>query len=40
MENRQLSSLVRLLQIITAAMIMGILGFAIVTLLIVNWESA
>jgi hypothetical protein len=39
MENRQLSSLVRVLQIISAAMIMGIVGFAIVTLLIVNWDK-
>ncbi|MFM7561445.1 MAG: hypothetical protein ACKO81_00265 [Planctomycetota bacterium] len=39
MENRQLSSLVRVLQIISAAMIMGIVGFAIVTLLIVDWDK-
>lgn len=39
MENRQLSQLVRVLQIISAAMIMGIIGFAIVTLLIVDWEA-
>lgn len=39
MENRELSNLVRVLQIISAAMIMGIVAVAITSLLIVNWEK-
>lgn len=39
MENSQLSSLVKILQIISAALIMGVIGFAVVTLLVVNWEK-
>jgi hypothetical protein len=39
MENHQLSNLVRVLQIISAAMIMGIVAVAITSLLIVNWDQ-
>lgn len=39
MENNQLSTLVRTLQIIAGVMISGIAGFAIVTLAIVNWNQ-
>lgn len=39
MENSQLSKLVRVLQIVSALMILGIASFAIATLLIVNWEK-
>lgn len=39
MENKQLSQLVRVLQLISATMILGIAGLAIVTLLFVNWDK-
>jgi hypothetical protein len=40
MENSQLNSLVKTLQIISAALIMGVVMFAIVTLVISDWEKA
>ena len=39
MENSQLKGLVKILQIISASLILGVLGFAVVTLLVVNWEK-
>ena len=38
MENKQLTALVKNLQIISAALIMGVLFFAVMTLLLVDWE--
>ena len=39
MENSQLAGLVRTLQIIAGALIMGVVMFAVVTLVLVNWEK-
>lgn len=39
MENPQLAGLVRTLQIIAGALIMGIAMFAVVTLVLVNWDK-